>query len=507
MRDVIIYSSSEIVLSEFLKYHNSKKLNITKFIYLSKEIQQEVLTKVSSLDSTEILNSILEGQLDDYLSQIDYDFLTFHRKEEHIIFNMMNRIDVYKNQRYEDRKIIYYKLIGYWKVFFEKHKFDLVFFETVPHEVVDYVFYLFCKFHKIDTKILLPVFQFGRVMLSNSINYFDEDEIIKKVHGKLSKIEKVNFQDIYNNHLNKSTRIRFKYMAQDSQEKINNLWSRKFKKIYIVGKALISSSIPTFKMEIIRLRRIDRRLNPLIYSINFLGFLSTKTNIYLEKKFLQMEYNKVTKVKFTLENKYLLFYLHYQPEATTSPLGGAFYDQELVISQIALSLPAGYTLYVKEHVSQIDNKSGYSYLGRDIGFYDRISKINNVTLLKHDSDSKQILDNAKAVVTITGSIGWEAYVQGIPVIVLGEVWYKNLRGIKQVKNISLIREELKKLAVTDSRNNQEQKSTELLKASIMNIHKNSFKIIIRESENIMTGESWNEMENRKTMDELVSYLV
>ena len=38
-------------------------------------------------------------------------------------------------------------------------------------------------------------------------------------------------------------------MAQDSQEKINNLWSRKFKKIYIAGKALISSSIPTFKME------------------------------------------------------------------------------------------------------------------------------------------------------------------------------------------------------------------------------------------------------------------
>jgi hypothetical protein len=130
-----------------------------------------------------------------------------------------------------------------------------------------------------------------------------------------------------------------------------------------------------------------------------------------------------------------------------------------------------------------------------------------VTLLKHDNDNKQILDNAKAVVAITGSIGWEAYVQGIPVIVLGEVWYKNLSGIKQVKNLSLIGEEIKKLAVIDSRHNQEQKSTELLKASIMNIHKNSFKIIVRESENIMTGESWNEMENRKTMHELVSYLV
>jgi hypothetical protein len=507
MRDVVIYSSSEIILSEFLKYHNNKKLNIIKFIFLSKGFKQEVLTKVSNLDSLEILNFILKGQLDDYLTQIDYDFLNFHRREEHIIFNMMNRIDIYKNQKYEDRKIIYYKLIGYWKVFFENHKFDLVFFETVPHEVVDYVFYLFCKFHKIETKILLPVFQFGRVMLSNSINYFDEDEIIKKVHKNLSKIEKVNFQDIYENHLDKSKRIRFEFPAQNSRVKITNLWVSKFKKFYRVGKTFISSSIPTYKLEITRLRRLDKRIYPLVHIINFIGFLSTKTYINLQKKFLQREYNLVSKSKFTLENNYVIFYLHYQPEATTSPLGGEFYDQELVISQISLSLPAGYILYVKEHFAQIDNVSGYSYLGRDIGFYQRISKISNVKLLRHDYNNQQLLANAKAVVAITGSIGWEAYVQGIPVIVLGEVWYKNLKCIKQIKNVMQIREELYKIAETDSQNNQNQRSIDLLKTSIINIHKNSFKIIIRENENFMTKEPWSEIENRKTMKKLISHLI
>src|SRR5690606_12929500 len=49
--------------------------------------------------------------------------------------------------------------------------------------------------------------------------------------------------------------------------------------------------------------------------------------------------------------RYVLFPIHFQPEASTLVRGPYYLDQASLIEDIAKSLPVGYRLYVKEHMA------------------------------------------------------------------------------------------------------------------------------------------------------------
>ena len=48
-----------------------------------------------------------------------------------------------------------------------------------------------------------------------------------------------------------------------------------------------------------------------------------------------------------------IFFLHYQPEATSCPLGGSFYDQRTAIQQVYSQLDVNEILLVREHPIQL----------------------------------------------------------------------------------------------------------------------------------------------------------
>lgn len=115
--------------------------------------------------------------------------------------------------------------------------------------------------------------------------------------------------------------------------------------------------------------------------------------------------------------KYVLFPLHYQPEVSTLVMGTFYLDQPALIGDIAKSLPVGYRLYVKEHFFAIGR--------RPIEEYRRIAKCFNVRLIGPMHDPIKMVENASAVATIAGTMGWEAVLMERPTITFGDSFYNS----------------------------------------------------------------------------------
>lgn len=113
--------------------------------------------------------------------------------------------------------------------------------------------------------------------------------------------------------------------------------------------------------------------------------------------------------------------LHYQPELTTSSIGGGYNDQLLMVEKLSFMLPKGWKIYVKENPKQ------GSYM-RDELFFRRIEKIRSVVYLDHEIDTYDLMRECKLVATVTGTAGWEAITGGKPCVYFGTPWYREFPG-------------------------------------------------------------------------------
>ena len=114
------------------------------------------------------------------------------------------------------------------------------------------------------------------------------------------------------------------------------------------------------------------------------------------------------------------------------------YTNELsLIQSISKILPINWKLYVKEHPSMIGQ--------RNLEFYKKISKIQNVKLVKMNAyqDPKPWIEKSEAVISISGSAALEAAMLNKPSIVFGEVCFSVISGVKVVKSFEEVERLLK----------------------------------------------------------------
>jgi len=125
--------------------------------------------------------------------------------------------------------------------------------------------------------------------------------------------------------------------------------------------------------------------------------------------------------------RYVLYPIHFQPEASTLVQAPLYLDQVALLEDVARSLPIGYRLYVKEHVSNRGR--------RPLAFYDAIRRIPSVRLLGPDTDTWSLIRNASAIAVITGTMGWEGLLFEKPVISFGDVFYNRVPHVYQARNV------------------------------------------------------------------------
>jgi hypothetical protein len=115
------------------------------------------------------------------------------------------------------------------------------------------------------------------------------------------------------------------------------------------------------------------------------------------------------------DEPFVLFPLHFQPEASTRVRAPYFLDQPALIENLARSIPLSHKLYVKEHKSSLGR--------RDRAYYRRIASLPNVRLVSPFANTRRLIQQAEAIIVITSTVGWEGLLYERPVVVLGNTFY------------------------------------------------------------------------------------
>ncbi|MGF1592778.1 MAG: hypothetical protein ACFCUW_05830 [Kiloniellaceae bacterium] len=141
------------------------------------------------------------------------------------------------------------------------------------------------------------------------------------------------------------------------------------------------------------------------------GFLeSARLQLRIRRQYDELS-RRVRRQGDRLPERFVLFALHKEPEASTMVKAPEFNHQLAIIDLVARSLPAGFLLLVKESMVSL----GY----RSEGFYETLAAYPNVRLAMPDLRASDLLDQAAGAVVITGTVGLEAARLGLPVFSFG----------------------------------------------------------------------------------------
>ena len=127
-----------------------------------------------------------------------------------------------------------------------------------------------------------------------------------------------------------------------------------------------------------------------------------------------------------LNEKFIIYPLHYEPESSTLVRAFHFSDQLALIKLIAKLLPLDVKLVVKEH----GGNRGY----RKPGFYREVSHLPNVVLRPPEYNVSELISSCLCVITLTGRMGWEATVNKKPVITLGDSFWSSIETVYNVQS-------------------------------------------------------------------------
>ena len=315
---------------------------------------------------------------------------------------------------FADRRIILGKLISFFRRILSERNYTAVIHETISIEHEEVLSKISEEFKVLDLTFL-PAFL-------NSYFYWKHDPYSSSFDQNILENTKIK-EDVIS-------------LVHEYIEKVKNRGHKPFYGKYRPNKAVTPlRSILSYAKNWSRHFSLEKKFRDSVFYHNHLGFnedvLETKINEVCKNR---NDYNNIEELRSV---KFYFYPLHYEPEATLLYFNPIYSNQTYVIEQIAHQLPLDTILVIKEHPQQ----PGTLMLPR---FYQLRKQFSNVLFLPADKDSYQIIKLCKGVITINGSVGWEALVNNVPTIAFGNVFYDkhpDLIKVRDVKNLSQILEE------------------------------------------------------------------
>lgn len=158
-------------------------------------------------------------------------------------------------------------------------------------------------------------------------------------------------------------------------------------------------------------------------------------------------YQSLSEPLLDLNKKYVVVFLHYQPERTSLPEGRFFTQQYHLIKTLSLALPKDYFVYVKEHPSMFVNNLDIRY--RDKSFYKDIASLSNVSIVNIGVDSFTLIDKSICIATITGTVGIQSFIRGKSVLCFGDASYVGFKHCYSINNVIDIRYAIQTIIAND----------------------------------------------------------
>jgi len=327
---------------------------------------------------------------------------------------------------------------------------EIILFTETPHHATQYILYAVCHKRGVKTIMFKPVYTNTlRILIYNDI---DEDPFETLEGNSLSLLDSDDTMIIeYVNRLRGQYLMAIPNYMQKVVKSPNhfsaylktlskNLLSNKF--INLFSKKG-SSNVLKLKSKPIE-DSFPNRFQ--LYWFKFKGSL--------KKKSLRRMYRDLAVRNPNLDTKFVLVALQYQPERTSSPDGGAFVDQFLMINLLRKCLPPDVNIFIKEHAAQFHPKMD-GHLSRFKFNYSDIKSLNNTHLIAETYPVFELIDKCWFVATITGTIGLEAIARGKPVLIFGGgCWYRSLQGVFYTPTIEKVRAAIKEIETIELNKNE-----------------------------------------------------
>jgi len=292
------------------------------------------------------------------------------------------------------------------------------------------VLYHYAKVNKVQCWIPNASKISNRVLLNNSIDY-NLNYLFKDFENYKPKSQSISFAKDYLANFQKEV-IRPPHLDFKTDKYYNeNL------KNFI--KRLIKLPVKIIKTYFRNLNKLNPKVYRVIDTIRadqvFTNFFAEYYNLLTLKFF---KYDKIEEI-----GKFAYFPLSVQPELSTNLWAPIFTNLFELIRQIAISLPSGMTLVVKEHPINLGR--------RNKNYYEKLKSLPNVKVINSSILTNDIInnDNCDLVTIVSGTTGFEAALLGKKVIQFSEAFYKILPNVRILTDLTKFTDEYKKISKFD----------------------------------------------------------
>ncbi|PIR54286.1 hypothetical protein COU75_01630 [Candidatus Peregrinibacteria bacterium CG10_big_fil_rev_8_21_14_0_10_42_8] len=326
------------------------------------------------------------------ITPLDEELIENMRHSESVFMDMIRRYSP-EEIPYEERKRQYFMHLRYWNHILITENIDLFMCSHIPHQNYDIVLYDLCKLQGIPTLLLERCYLVDHFFMTESWQ-----ESAKELAPRIQELQK---------KYNKSTLVplseRMEHYIKTQTGKKPTPWFLHLggKQTHLKKKSFIR------KWTRIGIRMILHKPQQFFSYIRRPEFWKRKIHDHQTIKM----YND-NAVSPDPEASYIYFALQTEPEMSLCPMSGAYADQQITVELLASYIPKGILIYIKEHPEQ-----GEWY--RSKTYYQHLLSIPSVRLIKRDVSTFALMDNAKAVITGTGSVSIEGLLRQIPVIMMG----------------------------------------------------------------------------------------
>lgn len=328
---------------------------------------------------------------------------------------------------FSEREHFFYILASYWSQVLKSYSIDLAISRNVPHFAAEYILGKICEYRNIpfiQTEDIWPLnrsffistvdsrslttcyYPNASVDCSNEVSNFIENNLADYGTAKPGYIVGAEALDRQAKGL--------KYLAIDLMRLMK----------YAIRAALCW----TCRIRWIAKVSIKRNKRP-IYSEDS---LQTPLTLNLHRWKVRHLISRNKKIysdlvgDIDLNQKYVLFAPNYQPERTTMPDGGDFYDMLYALGVLSSALPPDWKIVYKEHPVVFSWPGKVFFRGhifRNEEYYSTLKLFDRVIFADSNYDTFKLIDNAEAVCSVTGTVLYQASIRGKKAVLFGNTWF------------------------------------------------------------------------------------
>lgn len=344
----------------------------------------------------------------EYEIPLDEIFLNKMSECESTVLKMMDRYQFADRLLiYEERINLYHKQLKFWYNYLVKEKIEFCYFAVIPHVVYDFIIYSLCKYLGIKTSILyrLPVLPQKNVSIY----------VLKEINQHIPNL-KVHYEKYLNSEIPLILTPRMQAYLELKEGNENKTFTGIVSSNKKLSKYLkISKYISYIKYK-------------LSWSKDWIKLWGAPIDILYRTIYKLDMYGKGQPVFVNTPDfncKFIFISLHYQPECTTSPMGGVFVHQDLLIDILMKTVPLDIKLYIKPHPRE----------GLSKKLFRRLSIDSRTVFINPSLNSFKLITDSIAVATVTGTTGWEGFLNNKPVLMFGSYFYQDAPGVYKIKSI------------------------------------------------------------------------